>query len=82
MFLLKYCGSWNYRPQAESISANINKSLLDTCEIEEGARGQFDLYRNGELFLSKNELQKFFTFEDVQLKLKELGLGFWMEKQR
>ena len=82
MFVLKYCGSWNYRPQAESISANINKSLLDTCEIEEGARGQFDLYRNGELFLSKDELQKFFTFEDVQFKLKEKGLGFWMENLR
>ena len=82
MVVLKYCGSWNYRPQAESLSANINKSLLDTCEIEEGTKGQFDLYRNGELFLSKDELQKFFTFKDVQFKLKEKGLGFWMENLR
>tara|TARA_B100000953_G_scaffold290099_1_gene274794 strand:- start:1349 stop:1453 length:105 start_codon:yes stop_codon:yes gene_type:complete len=34
------------------------------------------------LFLSKDVLQKFFTIEDVQRKLKEKGLGFWMEEQR
>jgi hypothetical protein len=34
------------------------------------------------LFLSKEVLQKFFTIEDVQSKLKEKGLGFWMEEQR
>tara|TARA_B100001167_G_C16555010_1_gene205263 strand:- start:263 stop:403 length:141 start_codon:yes stop_codon:yes gene_type:complete len=45
-------------------------------------KGQFDLYWNGNLFLSKDVLQKFFTIEDVQSKLKEKGLGFWMEEQR
>ena len=82
MFVLKYCGSWNYRPQAEGLSAQINQHLPDTCEIEEGSRGQFDLYLNGELFLSKDVLQKFFTFEDVQLKLKESGLGSQLENLR
>ena len=82
MYLIKYCSSWNYRPHAERLSANINTTLLDTCEIEEGAKGQFDLYWNGNLFLSKDVLQKFFTIEDVQSKLKEKGLGFWMEEQR
>ena len=82
MYLIKYCVSWNYRPHAESLSANINRTLLDTCEIKEGARGQFDLYLNGELFLSKDVLQKFFTIDDVQFKLEEKGLGSWMEEQR
>jgi len=40
------------------------------------------LYWNNVLFLSKDVLQKFFTIEDVQFKLKEKGLGFWMEEQR
>ena len=82
MFLIKYCGSWNYRPQAESLSAKINATLPDTCEIKEGSKGQFDLYLSGELFLSKAILQKFFTFEDVQLKLKEKGLGSHLENLR
>ena len=46
----------------QSLSAKINATLPDTCEIEEGSKGQFDLYLSGELFLSKAILQKFITF--------------------
>ena len=66
MYLIKYCGQWNYRPRAESLSAQINKTLPDTCEIEQGEIGQFSIFRNGELILSKATLGRFATFEDVQ----------------
>jgi|TARA_R110000796_G_C14286603_1_gene403421 hypothetical protein len=39
--------------------------VLDTCEIEEGERGQFEVFRSGELFLSKEDMGRFPTLEDV-----------------
>ena len=68
MFTIKYCGSWNYRPQAESLSAAINNGLLDTCEIEEGTTGQFELFRSGESFMKAGH-GKFITMEEVMAKL-------------
>jgi len=47
------------------LSAHINSNILDTCEIEEGENGQFDIFRNGELFLSKKDLGRFPTKEDI-----------------
>ena len=73
MYLIKYCGAWNYRPQAESLSAAINNSLPDTCEIREGETGQFELFRSGESFMKAGH-GKFFTIEDVKEKLAGNGL--------
>ena len=70
MWNIKYCGSWGYRPQAERLSASINNMLPDTCQIEEGSKGQYELFRNGESFLNGEELsEKFFSLEDVKTKL-------------
>ena len=63
MFTIKYCSS--YYPQAISLSAKINSMVLDTCEIEEGEEGQFEIFRSGELFLSKEDMGRFPTVEDV-----------------
>jgi hypothetical protein len=63
MFTIKYCPS--YYPQAISLSAKINSMVLDTCEIEEGEEGQFEIFRSGELFLSKEDMGRFPTVEDV-----------------
>ena len=41
----------------------------DTCEIEEGETGQFDLFRNGELFMQGSLI----TIEGVKKKLTESG---------
>ena len=71
MWTVKYCGSWNYRPQAESLSADINLHFPDTCEIEEGVKGQFELFRNGESFLKITG--KFIDLSDVKAKLEEIG---------
>ena len=73
MWTIKYCGSWNYRPQATSLSAAINNTLPDTCEIEEGETGQFELFRSGESFMSAGH-GKFFDIEDVKEKMVEKGL--------
>ena len=62
MWNIKYCGSWNYRPQAESLSADINNRLLDTCEIEQGDTGQFELFRSGESFIKAGH-GKFITID-------------------
>ena len=64
MWNIKYCGSWNYRPQAESLSADINNRLLDTCEIEQGDTGQFELFRSGESFLKAGH-GKFITITHI-----------------
>ena len=52
------------------MSAQINQHLLDTCEIEEGKTGQFELFRNGESFMKAGH-GKFFTIEDVRAKFDE-----------
>ena len=44
----------------------------DTCEIEEGKKGQFELFRNGESFMKKT-VGKFIDLEDVKKKLTESG---------
>jgi hypothetical protein len=51
------------------LSAHINNNVLDTCGIEEGKRGQFDIFRSGELFLSKDDMGRFPTKEDIDDKL-------------
>ena len=76
MWNIKYCGSWNYRPQAESLSAQINQHLPDTCAIEEGSTGQFEIFHNGESFL-KGGHGIFFEFEDVKKKLSEEGKTYF-----
>ena len=44
--------------------------LPDTCEIEQGTTGQFELFKNGVSFLNGENLsEKFFSLEDVKTKL-------------
>ena len=45
---------------------------MDTCEIEGGEKGQFDIFRNGELFLSKEDMGRFPTKEDVDDMIEQL----------
>ena len=77
MWKIKYCGSWNYKPQAESLSAEMNK-LGFIITIEEGSTGQFELYRletvdNSDYWTSYmtggTDIPKFFTLADVEKKL-------------
>jgi hypothetical protein len=70
MFTIKYCSS--YYTQAISLSAKINSMVLDTCEIEEGKKGQFEVFRSGELFLSKEDMGRFPTVEDVDDMVDQL----------
>jgi len=70
MFVVKYCKE--YYPQAISLSAKINSSVLDTCEIEEGEKDQFEIFRSGELFLSKKDMGRFPTVTDVDDMVDQL----------
>ncbi len=79
MWKIKYCGSWNYIPQATSLSAEINSKFYETCEIEVGDNGQFEIYKSGVSILSKKEFGDFFTIEDVKKKLEETGQSFYAE---
>jgi len=42
--------------------------LPDTCEIEEGKQGQFELFRNGKSFMKAGH-GKFFGIEEVRTQL-------------
>ena len=54
------------------MSATINSLFPDTCEIEEGETGQFELFQNGESFMKAGH-GKFFDLENVKEKLAEKG---------
>ena len=79
MWTIKYCGLWNYYPQAASLSAKINLHHYETCEIEEGDNGQFEICKSGKSILSKKDHGDFFTIEDVKKKLQEIGESFYGE---
>ena len=79
MWTIKYCGSWNYRPQATSLSAEINSKYYETCEIKEGETGQFEIFKSGKSILSKKDHGDFFTIEDVKKKLEAMGETFYAE---
>ena len=70
---------WNYYPQAASLSAQINLHHYETCEIEKGDNGQFEIFKNDKSILSKKDHGDFFTIEDVKKKLEELGQSFYGE---
>ena len=52
------------------MSAAINNMFPDTSEIEEGEKGQFELFQSGVSFMSAGH-GKFFGLEDVKKKLTE-----------
>ena len=79
MWTIKYCGVWNYRPYAESLSAEINSKYYETCEMEIGNNGQFEIFKSGKSILSKKDHGDFFTIEDVKKKLEEIGESFYGE---
>ena len=54
------------------MSAAINNMFPDTSEIEEGEKGQFELFQSGVSFMSAGH-GKFFDLEDVKKKLTESG---------
>ena len=76
MWTVKFWNSSVYRTQAEYISAQINLHLPDTCEIEEGQEGQFEIFHSGKLFM-KAEHGNFFDFEDIKKKLSEDGKTYF-----
>ena len=72
MYLIKYCVSWNYKPQAESLSAEMNNAGFST-NIEEGDKGQFELFF-GEKSIKKggprSDNGSFFSLEDIRELLR------------
>ena len=61
------------------MSAEINSKYYETCEIEEGETGQFEIFKSGKSILSKKDHGDFFTIEDVKKKLEEMGETFYAE---
>ena len=69
MWIIKYCGSWNYRPQAESLSVEMNNAGLP-CQYQEGEKGQFELFHGSTPYLKEGiDIPKVFTLADVEKKL-------------
>ena len=81
-WMIRYCGSWNYKPEAESLSAEM-KELGFNVMIEEGKTGQFELFRKiyDKEYSSEWDSYmkaghgKFFTLRDVEEKLS--GKRIW-----
>ena len=61
------------------MSAAINSLFPDTCAIEEGERGQFELFRSGKSFMKAGH-GKFFDLEDVKDKLAEAGTSIFTNR--
>ena len=61
------------------MSAEINSKYYETCEIEEGETGQFEIFKSGKSILSKKDHGDFFTIEDVKKKLEAMGETFYVE---
>ena len=67
MFKIKYCGSWNYKPQAESLSVDMNNEGYHTV-YEEGETGQFELFLKDESLVKAGH-GVFFDIEDVKIEI-------------
>ena len=61
------------------MSAAINSLFPDTCAIEEGERGQFELFQSGKSFMKAGH-GKFFDLEDVKDKLAEAGTSIFTNR--
>ena len=61
------------------MSAQINLHHYETCDIEEGDNGQFEIFKSGKSNLLKKDHADFFTIEDVKKKLQEIGESFYGE---
>ena len=61
------------------MSAQINLHHYETCEIEKGDNGQFEIFKSGVSILSKKDHGDFFTLEDVKKKLEETGQSLYAE---
>ena len=72
MWIIKYCGSWNYRPLAESLSVDMNNAGIPTT-FEEGETGQFELFHDSNSYMKEGiDIPKFFTLADVEKKMAGL----------
>ena len=61
------------------MSAQINLHHYETCEMEVGDNGQFEIFKSGKSILSKKDHGDFFTIEDVKKKLEAMGETFYVE---
>ena len=68
MYKIRYCVAWNYKPQAERLSVEMNSAGFHTI-IEEGENGQFELFY-GEKSIKKGGPcagdGSFFSLEDIK----------------
>jgi len=74
MWTIKFCGR-NYRPQAESLTVDMNNAGLHTTYVE-GDKNQFELFKDNASYMKEegcDGIPKFFTLEDVERRLGGLG---------
>ena len=50
---ITYCAQWNYKPQAVSLAAKIEKALGSSVELIPEGKGVFDISVDGNLEYSK-----------------------------
>ncbi len=56
---IEYCASWNYKPRASSLEAELAKTLSADIELIAGSGGIFEVSVDGNLIFSKKKLNRF-----------------------
>ena len=56
---ITYCAAWNYKPQADRVSAEIEDLTGHITTLNPGSGGVFDIRCDGEIIFSKFETKRF-----------------------
>jgi len=66
---IKYCGEWNYLPQASSLQAAIKEKYGITATLEEGHGGIFEVFIDGQRVYSNQVTHRFPRDEEIFAKI-------------
>ena len=69
---ITYCTSWNYKPEADRVSAEIESITGVSARLEAGSGGVFNVFFGDDLVFSKSECQRFPYPEEIAAKIKPL----------
>jgi deoxyribose-phosphate aldolase len=74
---IKYCGMWNYEPQAASLAATLDKAFDIDTELTAGSNGVFDVRVDDRLIYSKDETGSFPNDGEILDKIRADHVTDW-----
>ena len=69
---ITYCTSWNYKPEADRVSAEMESITGVSAQLEAGSGGVFNVFFGDDLVFSKSECQRFPHPGEIAAKIKAL----------